>query len=402
MGKKVLITGMGMITSVGKTVDESLASLVSGISGTGKAKYLETVHKETIPVSEVKYSDEQLKEHLGLGSDVKLTRTTLLAFVAAKEAADSARLSQLSRLRSGLISGNSVGGMGKTENYYLDYLSNQCDPEKRAYIDLHDCGDSTQTVADYLKFNDFATTISTACSSAANAIMLAARLIKSNRLDRVIAGGVDSLTKFTLNGFNTLMILDKGLCKPFDGGRQGLNLGEGAGYIVLESEEAAKEGGREILGELLGYANTNDAYHQTASSPEGNGAYLAMKKAMEVASVKKAEIDYINVHGTGTANNDLSEGRAMEKIFNKEVPRFSSTKSFTGHTLGAAGGIEAVISLLAIQEQIIFPNLNFSTGMEELTCRPVTTLQKNAGIQKVLSNSFGFGGNNATLIFSAV
>lgn len=401
MLERVLITGIGMISSIGVNSEKSLESLRTGKSGTGKAVYLDTFHKDTIPVSEVKYSDEELIA-LSEIKGIPLTRTTLLAWFAAREAFLSAGLDKASRLRGGLISGTSVGGMGKTEKNYLDYLSDNCPPEKRLFIDTHDCGESTQTVADILGFNQFSTTISTACSSAANAIMLGARMIRTGQLDRVIAGGVDSLTKFTINGFNTLMILDRELCKPFDENRQGLNLGEGAGFIVLESEKAAREGNREIFGELKGYANTNDAYHQTASSPEGNGAFMAMSKALEMAGLSTSEIDYINVHGTGTANNDLSEGRAMQKLFADSTPRFSSTKTFTGHTLGAAGGIEAVISLMSIKHQLIFPNMNFNTVMADVSCRPETSLIEKAGIKHVLSNSFGFGGNNSALVFSAI
>ncbi len=401
MTNRVLITGMGMISSIGMNVEECYASLLRKQSGTDKARILTTVHRDTFPVSEVKLTDEELSRQAGLSQDRPYTRTTLLGMIAAKEAFEHAGLHQLERLRTGMVSGTSVGGMGKTELNYLDYLQIENPELLSMYIDTHDCGDSTQTIADTLGCNDYVTTISTACSSAANAIMLGARLIKNGLLDRVLVGGVDSLTRFTLNGFNTLMILDKEHCKPFDGQRCGLNLGEAAGFIVLESEAAAGEGNRKIYGQLTGYANTNDAYHQTASSPEGNGAFLAMKKALEKAGIQPDNVDYINVHGTGTPNNDLSEGRAMERLFSGKIPPFSSTKSYTGHTLGAAGGIEAVISLLSINHQVIFPNLNFRNKMPELNCEPVTETDTTVAVKTVLSNSFGFGGNNTSLVFSA-
>ena len=156
------------------------------------------------------------------------------------------------------------------------------------------------------------------------------------------------------------------------------------------------------MAELTGYGNACDAFHQTASSPEGNGAYLAMKKAIEASGISLEEIDYINVHGTGTQNNDLSEGKAMERIFGTKVPPFSSTKAFTGHTLGAAGGIEAVLSVLAIKHGLIYPNLNFIQPMKELPFKPVTQLMTHVNLRNVLSNSFGFGGNNTALIISKV
>ncbi|MCK9205455.1 MAG: beta-ketoacyl-[acyl-carrier-protein] synthase family protein, partial [Bacteroidales bacterium] len=238
------------------------------------------------------------------------------------------------------------------------------------------------------------------CSSSVNAMMLGSNLIKTGQLDRAIVGGNDSVTKFTLNGFNTLMILDKTGCHPFDENRAGLTLGEGAAFLVLESEESVAHENKPVLAEISGYGNANDAYHQTASSPKGTGAFMAMSKALLMSGLKPSDIDYINVHGTGTQNNDLSEGVAMERIFGEQVPPFSSTKAYTGHTLGAAGAVEAVISILSMQNKVIFPNLNFSTPMKELKIRPVTQLMTHKEIHHVLSNSFGFGGNNSAIILT--
>jgi 3-oxoacyl-[acyl-carrier-protein] synthase-1 len=227
-----------------------------------------------------------------------------------------------------------------------------------------------------------------------------ARLIKNGVLDRVLVGGADALTLFTLNGFNSLMILDRNGCKPFDENRNGLTLGEGAGFLVIESEEAVKKEGKTILCEIKGYGNACDAFHQTASSPEGNGAYLSMEKALASACLRPATIDYINAHGTGTKNNDLSEGVAIKRLFSDRIPAFSSTKAYTGHTLGAAGAIEAVFCVMAIQHQWIYPNLTFRQTMKELGFSPVTTFQYEVPVRNVMSNSFGFGGNNTSLIFS--
>src|SRR5690606_29884462 len=243
------------------------------------------------------------------------------------------------------------------------------------------------------------TTISTACSSAANAIMLGARLIKSGKLDRVFVGGADCLSKFTINGFKTLMILSDTFNTPFDENRKGLNLGEAAAFLVLESDEVVKAENKKVLAYVKGYGNANDAFHQTASSDNGDGATLAMEKALKVANLKPSEIDYINAHGTATANNDLSEGRAIQRIFGERVPDFSSTKAFTGHTLAAAGAIEAVYSVLALQKNVIFPNLNFRTPMKEFNLIPITSPKKKE-LKTVLSNSLGFDGNCSTLIFS--
>ncbi len=401
MSDKVFVTGIGIISAIGNNIAEVLNSLNQSKSGIGFTTHLNTIHRNELPVAEVKSSNEELLKIAGLVNGQGYTRTALLGMIAAKEAVISSGIKDISEVRTGLVSATSVGGMDKSENFFSSFIQNN---QSGKLIDIvaHDCGDSTEKIADYLGIKDYITTISTACSSSANSIMFGARLIKNSILDRVIVGGTDSLTKFTLNGFNTLMILDKTGCKPFDDNRNGLTLGEGAGFIVLESERAVNSANKEILCELKGYANSCDAYHQTASSPEGYGAYLAMKGAIDMSRLSTDEIDYINAHGTGTVNNDLSEGKAIEKIFDNKIPKLSSTKSFTGHTLGAAGGIEAVLSVLSIKHQTIFPNLNFTQQMKELNFSPVTSLIKNVEINNVLSNSFGFGGNNTTLIFSRV
>jgi 3-oxoacyl-[acyl-carrier-protein] synthase-1 len=398
MSKKVYVTGVGIISAMGKNVPETLEAVNAQRPGIGSMDFIETRHKSDIPVGEIKASNETLTEWVGLPKGTKATRTTLLGMLAAREAMQDAGIKDIKEFRTGLISATSVGGMAITENLYKDYLNTEKPGDYVQYIATHECGDSTQCIADLLGVKDFLSTISTACSSSANSIMLGARLIKHGLLDRVIVGGSDSLSRFTINGFMTLMILDKEQCKPFDAQRKGLNLGEGAGFIVLESERAAK--GKRIYCELSGYGNSNDAYHQTASSPEGAGAFLAMEKAFKVSGLKPADISYINAHGTGTEVNDLSEGTAVQRMFGNNVPAISSTKAFTGHTLGACGGIEAVLSVLAIHHNMIYPNLNYHNQMQELNFTPETKLLKDKKVDHVLSNSFGFGGNTSSLIFS--
>lgn len=398
MSSKIYITGIGMISCIGNNVEESLASLENLKSGIGRLDNIRSRHQDTIPVGEVKSTNEQLTAMVGLTPDKQSTRTALLGLIAAQEAVKSSGIKNIKEFRTGIISATSVGGMGMTENLWLDYLNVEKSGDWLKYIEAHECGDSTEFIADNLGIKDYLSTISTACSSSANAIMFGARLIKHGILDRVVVGGTDSMARFTINGFMTLMILDKEQCKPFDANRQGLNLGEGAGFIVIESEKAAQ--GKEIFAELSGYGNSNDAYHQTASSPDGAGAFLAMEKALKKSGLKPSEIDYINAHGTGTTINDLSEGTAIDKLFSKNVPSISSTKAYTGHTLGACAAIEAVFSILSIKHNTIFPNLNYKTSMEELSFKPTTTLEKGKKINHVLSNSFGFGGNTSALIFS--
>lgn len=392
----VCITGIGCVSGIGMNVEEHLCSFRSGRNGLGPVTLFPTHHKE--PVSEVKRTNEILKQQLGIAPSCKLSRTALLGMAAAREAlADSGLdLSAPDRkLRVGLISSTSTGGMDLTESFYPSFRENSAHGRLR-YVASHDAGDSTERIAAFLGIDGFRTTVSTACSSAANALMLGARMIRQGMLDVVIAGGTDALCKFTLNGFASLMILDKESCRPFDDSRAGLNLGEGAGYLVLQSEATVSKAPYCLLS---GYANANDAFHQTASSSEGTGAFLSMKGALDKAGVQPEEVDYINAHGTGTPNNDASESQAIRRLFEGRIPPFSSTKAFTGHTLGAAGALEAVFSVLALKYGILYPNLNFSTPIEGTGLIPVTRYQEGIPLRSVLSNSFGFGGNNTSLLF---
>ena len=397
MSKGVAITGMGIISAIGNNVEENYNSLISGNKGISRISKIDTVHENAIMVGEIAFTNQELEEQAGIPPDNNYSRTALLGLVAAKEAIKDANILDMAAYKTGLISATSVGGMDMTEKYYYDYLESDA---HRKYIEGHHAGDSTQKIAEELGIEEsLVTTISTACSSAANAIMYGARLIKSGKLDRVVVGGADCLSKFTINGFKTLMILSDTYNTPFDDNRKGLNLGEAAAFLVLESDALVAKENKKVLAYVKGYGNANDAYHQTASSENGDGATLAMEKALKVANLNPENIDYINAHGTATGNNDLSEGRAIIRVFKDAVPDFSSTKPYTGHTLAAAGGIEAVFSILALQNNVIFPNLNFTTPMKEFAIRPQVKL-KEKKLNTVLSNSLGFGGNCSTVIFS--
>jgi 3-oxoacyl-(acyl-carrier-protein) synthase len=396
MSRRVVVTGIGIISAIGANVDETLDSIHSLKSGIGKLSLFESVHND-IPVAEVKVSNDQLLDLAGITSDKKYySRTALLGIIAARQALSGIENSELKGSRSGLISATTVGGMDLNEHYYQSLLKEDTYKE---YLSVFDSADSAEKIARCFGINHHVSTISTACSSSANSVMLGARLIRNNQVDRILVGGTDSLTKFTLNGFFALEILSPTGCHPFDKDRNGLTIGEGAAYLLLEAEEVAEKS--KILCELSGYANTNEAFHQTASSSDGFGAVLAMRKALKTGNLEPADINYINAHGTGTLVNDLSEGRAIETVFAPGIPLYSSTKSFTGHTLGAAGAIEAVLSVLAIKHQLAFPNLGFENAMEELFSKPHTTIT-NESIHHVMSNSFGFGGSNSSLIFSKI
>jgi 3-oxoacyl-[acyl-carrier-protein] synthase-1 len=402
MSERVFITGYGIITSIGKNAEENFRSLMQRKSGFGDVSVLETIHQKTLPSCEIKLHDQELRETTKVKSGSGFTRTTLLGLHALQEALASAQLSATEIGEAGLLSATTTGGIREFEKFFYNLLDLRQEGDFSQFADTANPGEHCEHLADHLGIKKYIATISTACSSSANAIIHGAQLIKSGKLDCAICGGTEALSKFTINGFNALMIIDPEHCRPFDASRNGLNLGEGAAYVALESETAVIRKGKTPLAELKGYGNANDAFHQTASSPEGFGAYSAMKSALKTGGISPADVDYINAHGTATENNDLSEGAGIQKLFGDTVPYFSSTKPYTGHTLAAAGSIEAVYAMMAIRYQMVWPNLNFAQQMPELSIRPVTELIQQATLRNVLSNSFGFGGNTSSLLIGSI
>jgi 3-oxoacyl-[acyl-carrier-protein] synthase-1 len=393
---RVHVAGIGVISCIGMSVEETLQSFKKERSGIDHITLFDSVYRGKLPVGEVKVSNEVLAGKLSVNPC--LTRTALLGIHAAREAVANAGI-EFKKWRTGLISATTVGGMDKTEHFFYDFKADSKKGRLRDVVN-HECGRSTELIADDMGVRDFISTINTACSSSVNAIALGARLINHNQLDIVIAGGTDALSKFTLNGFNSLMILDAEPCRPFDASRNGLNLGEGAGFVVLISDRVRESEKINTPAFVSGYGNTNDAFHQTASSPEGRGSFGAMTKALAMAALSPYDIEYINLHGTGTLNNDLSEGTAVNRLYGDNYPRLSSTKAFTGHTLGASGGIEAVFSMMAIHHQCVFPNLRFQNPIPEINITPQKNFEVGVTINHVMSNSFGFGGNCSSIIFS--
>ena len=397
----IAITGEGILSAIGLDKQQTLQALKDGKTGIGEMKYLQSVHHE-LPVGEVDLSNEEMKELLDIPASRLLSRTTLMGMLAIKQALVDAGIDIASHplyrdngepVRILLLSGTTVGGMDLTEQYY-----EHIDEVPEEIFQQYNCGNNTQLMADHFGIFTAAATISTACSSAANAIMLGARYIKAGHADIVVAGGTEALTRFHLNGFNSLMILDQSPCRPFDATRAGLNLGEGAAFVVLESQQVAASRGVTPHAYLTGYGNACDAFHQTASSENGEGAYLAMREALKKAHLSASDIQYVNAHGTGTPNNDQSESVALQRVFGKEMPWVSSTKSFTGHTTSASGSIETVICLLAMNHHFVPANLGWKHQMEG-GITP-TLGEKNVTLHHVLCNSFGFGGNDSSLIIS--
>ncbi len=386
---------MGLISSIGDSVNENRTALQNERSGIDDIRYYHTAYAGKLPAAEVKKSTEELNKKIFGSLHPFYTRTSLLALHAAEEAILDSGLTaeELSSPETALVGASTVGGMCLTDELYHDALAKK---NGTAYLTSYDYASISLAIQERYKIGGEISTINTACSSSANAILYGARLIRHGFAKRVIVGGADSLAKFTINGFNALNILSSRHCAPFDRDRNGLNLGEGAAFLVLEKEEDSRN--KKVYAHLSGFGNRNDAYHPSSNSPEGIGPWLSMKEALENSGLNPGEINYINAHGTGTENNDETESRAMIRLFGNPPP-FSSTKSFTGHTLGAAGAVEAVHAILSLVHQEVYASLSFQNPIPETQLVPVLHFEKQK-IQHVMSNSFGFGGNCSTLIFS--
>lgn len=393
---RIYVTGIGVISAIGTNLKENHQALINGTCGMGKLNFVATRFADKLPFGEVNLSTEDLKEKFQV-TQKGITRTSLLALHACNEAIEDSSLSKemIQSPDTALIGASTVGGMCLTDEMHKDANSRSGGSE---YLSSYDFASPNLFLQKKYNIHGQVNTINTACSSSSNAIMYGARLIKHGFAKRAIVGGVDSLAKFTINGFNSLGILSNENCRPFDETRKGLNLGEGSAFLVLEKEEDC--GNKKVYAELSGYFNANDAFHPSSLSDQGDGPYLSMLGALDSANLKPEDIAFINAHGTGTENNDLVESRAMLRIFNT-VPDFASTKSNIGHTLGAAGAIEAVYSILNLQYQEVYPALNFNSAIASTGLKPVSAYAKKE-IHHVLSNSFGFGGNCSSLIFSKI
>ena len=423
----IAVKGYGIICAIGNDAPAVLESLKAGLTGIAPMRHLQSSHNE-LPLGEVKLSNEEMKRMLGQSEDAVISRNVLLGAIAIRQALQHAQWPvvngqwSMKSKRVVLISGTTVGGMDITERYFTKMKE---DDALLPLLERHDCGSATRQMADLAGLQDAEVcTVSTACSSALNAIIIGSEMLKAGEADIVIAGGTEALSRFHLNGFRSLMILSDEPCRPFDKMRTGLNLGEGAAYVVLTQASVMSEGRRvkdesnnlEAKGNfdsslltlnsslyIRGYANRCDAFHQTASSENGEGAFLAMSDALRMAGLKPQDIQYINAHGTGTPNNDASESAAIRRLFGDDIPPVSSTKGFTGHTTSASGAIETVICILALQNGFIPANLGWRE-QDESCITPYTTpsfLPLKGGGGSVLCNSFGFGGNDSALVIGA-
>jgi len=386
---------MGVISAIGNSVAQNRMSLTEGTCGiNNQFDLFPTKYSGVLPFGQVKLSTDSLRGKFKI-AEAGVTRTAMLALHAFNEVVEDGglSLSDLSAADTALIGASTVGGMCLTDELYADANKQTNGSE---YTSSYDCASINMYLQQRYKMNGIINTINTACSSSANAIMYGAMLIKNGLAKRAIVGGVDSLAKFTINGFNALHILSPEKCTPFDEHRKGLNLGEGAAFLLLEKEEDIA--GKKVYAELSGYCNSNDAYHPSSLSEQGDGPFLSMQGALASAKLSADQVDFINAHGTGTENNDEVESKAMIRLF-KKPPAFASSKANIGHTLGAAGAVEAVYSILSLVNQEVYTNLNFKDPIIATGLVPVQAYQK-VSLKNVMSNSFGFGGNCSSLIFS--
>ncbi|MGF7028605.1 beta-ketoacyl-[acyl-carrier-protein] synthase family protein [Sphingobacterium sp. HSC-15S19] len=408
--EKTVITGIGIISPIGQNSREVLKSLINSKSGIGEIKDMD--------VSEFRNNRGGVINSLDEHETLNGLRSNILTSIAAEEAIEDSRIlenEQINKRRIGVSIGTSIGGYGGfVDKLYIehnrDYFDKNIKLNKFSKID--NINDIVRNIPFSLLAHEVAKRYAlkgpisasvTACSASANALMHGKDLINSGRVDAVLVLGVDPISQLTLLGFNSLMAMTKGELRVMDENRSGLLIGEGAGCIVLESESFAKKRGAHIYAELKGGGISNDAYHSTRPHPEAVGAVFAIKAALKESKLNPSEIDYINLHGTGTKHNDVMELKAVERVFGEsgKVP-MSSSKSMTGHTLGAAGIVESIISILAIKNNILPPNLNFQNKIEGFDYDIVEETRLNASVRNVLTNSFGFGGNCASLVFGAV
>ncbi|MCQ2339622.1 MAG: beta-ketoacyl-[acyl-carrier-protein] synthase family protein [Paludibacteraceae bacterium] len=361
----IAITGIGIVSALGIGQSANRATLRQSESHVGSLTILPTRHRNW-PAGEIGLTNEQLISEAHLNIPATYSRNTILGIMALQEALHDAGASCTT-----LINGTTVGNMDKTEGYYGAWMRE--DWTTIGEIAHHRAALHTRQMADYCGMTDMQT-VSTACSSALNAIICGANRIRNGEVKCVAVGGVDSLTKIHWNGFASLGILSAQRCRPFQDDRDGINLGEGAAYLIIENAEYAKARGAHIYGYITGYCNGCDAYHPTASSPDGEGAYQTMRTSLAMAGLTPADIPYINAHGTATPNNDASELCAIQRLWGDQLPIIESTKPLTGHTTSASGSIEVIFCLDRMQEK---------------------------GYHSALCNAFGFGGNDSTIIVEA-
>ena len=402
--KKVVITGLGVLAPNGNNIHKFWESLCQGKSGINAITYFDTEGFSVKIAGEL--DGFKAEEHLEPSQIRKLDPFSIFALVAAQEAIENAKINwnSINLHQVGVILGTGVGGIYTMEEQHTVLMNRGSRRVSPFFVPKMIANIAAGHVAIKWGLKGPNHTVTTACASATDAIGIATRLIQIGDADMIIAGGTEaSITPLTISGFANMKALSRNpdnqtASRPFDKNRDGFVMGEGAGIMVIESEEHAKNRHAEILGEIAGYGSTNDASHIT--QPQKEGAVLAMKKAIQDAGLSPANIDYINAHGTSTPLNDKNETNAIKEVFGDHAYslKISSTKSMTGHLLGASGSIEAIASVKAIEHNLAPPTINYVTADPDCDLDYVPNTVQNFPIDTVMSNSFGFGGHNAVIL----
>ncbi|MGG4111323.1 beta-ketoacyl-ACP synthase II [Bacillus sp. 204(2023)] len=405
--KRVVVTGLGALSPLGNDVDTSWNNAINGVSGIGPITRVDAEEYPAKVAAELK--DFNVEDYMDKKEARKMDRFTQYAVVAAKMAVEDADLNITDEIapRVGVWVGSGIGGLETLESQFEIFLTKGPRRVSPFFVPMMIPDMATGQISIALGAKGVNSCTVTACATGTNSIGDAFKVIQRGDADVMVTGGTEApLTRMSFAGFSANKALStnpdpKTASRPFDKNRDGFVMGEGAGIIVLEELEHALARGAKIYGEIVGYGSTGDAYHITAPAQDGEGGARAMQEAIKDAGIAPEEIDYINAHGTSTYYNDKYETMAIKTVFGEHAHKLaiSSTKSMTGHLLGAAGGIEAIFSILAIKEGVIPPTINIQTPDEECDLDYVPDEARRQELNYVLSNSLGFGGHNATLIF---
>ncbi|MBN2516519.1 MAG: beta-ketoacyl-[acyl-carrier-protein] synthase family protein [Deltaproteobacteria bacterium] len=399
--KRVAITGLGIITSIGENTPAFKEGLFNGTCGIGSVSLFDTTGFSCHSAGEVRGRD--LRAYFKPNEIKRISRCDLLGLIAAEEALLDSGLDikKITKERVGVTLGGGAGGMLSWENYRRSVWLHRTVTKPSRLLASAPCT-LTDLIAARYGLSGLRATICTACSSSATSIGYGCDLIRSGDLDLIVAGGSESLSELTFAGFHALRLMDSEYCRPFDRNRQGLSLGEGAAILILEDYDRAEQRGATIYAEILGYATNSDAVHIT--SPDAGGMGRVMAKALEYAGAAPEDVDYINAHGTATPKNDRMETRAIKNVFGKHAAMVSvsSTKSMVGHCLGASGAIECLATVLALYEQIVPPTIHYEVPDPECDLDYVPNISRKQDIHIAVTNSFAFGGNNSALVLRRV
>ena len=387
--RRIAVTGLGVVSPFGVGTKAYWNGLSAGVCAIRPVTLIETEGFRCRIAAEVPN---------GIGGSLRRSRADRFALAAAREALEDAGLSRVERAEAALVVGAVGGGMLEAEAWYWERYRGSRPPSRptpRSTLPFA----HAEALGNALGLEGPRETVVMACSSGAASVALAADLIADGVVATALAGGVDALTRICFMGFNALKLLCPEPCRPFDRDRRGLSIGEGAAFVVLEDLERARARGARIYATLAGHGMTTDAYHVTAPHPEGEGMVRAMATALARARLAPKAVGYANAHGTATPQNDRIEARAIREVFGAGRLLISSTKSMIGHTMAAAGALEAVATILALVHEVVPPTANLATTDPDVAFDCVPRVAREAAIEYAISNSFGFGGQNVTLLF---